>query len=199
MRNKPYLTSNEVATLLRVSPVTIRQWAQKGLLTAEFTPGGHRRFLTPEIERFAAEHQISLPGDAPSEVRILVVDDDQYITRYLLELLSITADQLGLDLKTEHAADGFDAGAKVFRFRPHIMLLDLMMPGMDGFDVCRVLKEDPVTRAIRVIAITAFATDEHIERIINAGAEACLSKPIDQQTLFAALGLDKRVARPVRR
>jgi len=200
MQNKPYLTSNEVAALLRVSPVTIRQWSQKGMLEAEFTPGGHRRFMIHEIERFAVEHGISLHGSVPNELRILVVDDDDRLTRYMVELLQMVADESEINLQVEVAVDGFDAGAKVFRFRPHIILLDLLMPGMDGFEVCRGLKADPVTRPIRVVGMTGFASDENVERIINAGAEACLNKPIDQDVLVDVLGLSKkRAARTVSR
>ena len=199
MLNKPYLTSNEVASLLRVSPVTIRQWAQKGMISAEFTPGGHRRFMVDEIKRFASQHRISLSGDnsAPDvpdgDLRVLIVDDDEHISRYLAELLARIGKAHGVDLQTRVANDGFDAGTKVFRFQPHAVLLDLMMPAMDGFEVCHILKEDPVTRPIRIIAMTAFATDENIERITAAGAEMCLSKPIDQTMLMDALKVDSYV------
>ena len=57
--DKPYLTPNEVASLFMVSPITVRQWAQKGLLKAEVTVGGHRRFLRGEVERFAREHRLA--------------------------------------------------------------------------------------------------------------------------------------------
>ncbi len=57
--DKPYLTPNEVATLFMVSPITVRQWAQKGLLKAEVTVGGHRRFLRGEVERFARDHGLA--------------------------------------------------------------------------------------------------------------------------------------------
>lgn len=172
--------------------MTIRQWAQKGMLEAEYTPGGHRRFLITEIQRFASEYGISLHGDIPNELRILVVDDDEQITSYMGELLSEIANEFGISLQVDAAGGGFEAGGKVFRFRPHIILLDLLMPGMDGFEVCRSLKDDPSTRTIRVIAMTGFGTDENIERIMHAGAEACLAKPIDRDVLIEALGIDKK-------
>lgn len=184
MWDKPYLTSNEVAALLRVSPATIRQWTQKGMLDAEYTPGGHRRFMAREIERFAKSFGISL-HDSQKQLRILVVDDDKQLTAYLAELLSTMAGQSQIEV----AHDGFDAGAKVFRFQPHVILLDLMMPGMDGFEVCQLLKNDPMTKAIRVIAMTGYPLPEHIERIIAVGAEACMSKPLVVEEVFAAIGL----------
>lgn len=185
MSKKSFLTSNDVATLLRVSPVTVRQWAQKGLLQAECTPGGHRRFLLEEIERFAGEHDISL-HDPDSELRVLIVDDDEQIASFLTELLSEAAEPIVV----ESAYDGFEAGRRVHGFRPHVILLDLMMPGMDGFEVCRTLKQDMTTRNTRIIAMTGYPSPENIERILNAGAEVCLSKPLDRDAVYNAIGID---------
>lgn len=192
MPNKPYLTSIEVAALLRVSPVTIRQWAQKGMLDAEYTPGGHRRFLIHEIQRFATEHGISLHDNDSSGQRILIVDDDASLAQYMVDMFESIAGEQDLELQIEVAEDGFEAGGKVFRFRPHIMLLDLLMPGMDGFAVCRSLKSSSETKNIRVIAMTGFDSEENVRKIIDAGAEACIAKPIDRVALIGLLGLDKK-------
>jgi two-component system cell cycle response regulator len=145
-----------------------------------------------EVERFAAEHGVSLHGDGPNELRILVVDDDDHLVRYMVELLTLIAVESDINLQVEVAADGFEAGANVFRFRPHVILLDLLMPGMDGFEVCRGLKADPITRPIRVIAMTGLPSEENIERITSAGAETCLNKPIDQEALVVALRLNRQ-------
>jgi CheY-like chemotaxis protein len=167
-----------------VSPVTIRQWAQKGLLGASSTPGGHRRFARHEIERFAREHGTVLQPPGDGEYRILIVDDDRQVATYLSELLSGTP----RDVVVQVAHDGFEAGRLVQTFHPHVILLDLKMPGLDGFEICRRLKEDPVTKAIRVIAITGYATKENIRRVEDAGAEACLTKPFDRSRLLDAIG-----------
>ena len=89
----------------------------------------------------------------------------------------------------ETARDGFDAGIKVQTFQPCIILLDLMMPDLNGVDVCRLLKQNPATRNIRIIAITGYKTQENVDAIINAGAEACLAKPINSNLLMNAIGI----------
>jgi excisionase family DNA binding protein len=188
---KSYLTPNEVADLLMVSPVTVRQWAQKGQLHALTTPGGHRRFTHQEVERFAREHGISLQRSADGKLRILVVDDDEQFSGYLVELLTGLSD----DVVVETARDGFDAGRKIETFRAHVVLLDLMMPGMNGYEVCRVLKTEPATRATRIIALTACPSPENVDLILAAGAEACLGKPLDTDALLTAIGIPNRVAR----
>ena len=183
MKNKKYLTPNEVAELLMVSPVTVRQWAQKGQLKAETTPGGHRRFLIHEIERFAREHDLALQRPDDNRFQILIVDDDKQLTRYLSEFFS---DYRNVVIEIAH--NGFEAGQKVQRFKPDLMLLDLMMPGISGIEVCRELKSDPATKAIRVVAMTGHYSQENVNAILSAGAEACLKKPLDINELRELIG-----------
>ncbi|MDH5571842.1 MAG: response regulator [Gammaproteobacteria bacterium] len=183
--DKKYYTPNEVAELLMVSPITVRQWAQKGWLKAQITAGGHRRFLSQDIEQFAKERGLTLLTEHDNTLRILIVDDDTQLAGFLVELLT------GFDtpVETEVANNGFTAGRKLQEFKPDIMLLDLMMPGMNGFDVCHQLKEKPLNKPLRIIAMTGFPTRENIDRIINAGAEICLAKPLDENLLLHTIGL----------
>lgn len=185
--SKSYLTPNQVAELLMVSPAAVRQWAEKGELNALTTPGGHRRFLPGEVENFARKRGVTLNSGKTGALQILVVDDDEQLARYLVELFSGFKE----DVVTETASDGFAAGLKVREFEPHVVLLDLMMPGLDGFEVCRQLKDNPATSAIRVIAMTGHHVEENVKRIIEAGAEVCLSKPLDQDVLLKFIGINQ--------
>ncbi len=181
--DRAYMTPNEVAALLVVSPVTLRQWAQKGLIKFTSTPGGHRRFLLKDVEQFARDKGIVLASNGP--LRVLVVDDNRSFARYLADLLA----RLDKPIETLTAHDGFDAGRKISQFSPNIVLLDLKMPGMDGFDVCSQLKSDDDTSHIRVIAMTGYYTPSNQEKIINSGAEACLAKPFDKSELLDVIGI----------
>lgn len=183
-KRKPYLTPTEAATLLMVSPITVRQWAAKGLLKAELTLGGHRRFMWHEIERFARDNGLSLQRSDTDQIsRLLVVDDDPQVARLLAETLD---EHAGLTIET--ALDGFEAGIKVQQFNPELVLIDLMMPGLDGFEICRRLKADPVTRGIRLIAMTGLPSPENTQRALAAGAERCFAKPFDTAELFEIFG-----------
>ena len=184
--NISYMTPGDVAKLLLVAPVTVRQWAQKGWLRAEQTAGGHRRFLKREVERFARERGMTLHYPKRGGHRVLIVDDDAQIQRYLRELLE-TRDEI---TEVATAADGFEAGLKVRSFKPDFILLDLMMRALDGFSVCRLLKDDPATRSIRIVAMTGYHTPENVQRILDAGAERCLAKPFERQELYQALDID---------
>lgn len=186
MDSKNYYTPNEVAQLFMVSPVTVRQWAQKGLLQASLTAGGHRRFLHHDLIRFAQERGLSLNWPDRAGARILIVEDDEQQAAYIYELLQ---GRPGIDA-VEVAGSGFEAGHRLHVFKPTLVLLDLMMPGIDGFTVCRSLKADPETHNIRVVAITGYASPENVQHILDAGAEACLTKPLDTAHLLALLHLD---------
>lgn len=181
--NKPYLTPSEAAKLLMVSPITVRAWAQKGLLPSETTPGGHRRFRREDIELFAKQSK-TLPKR--NDIRILIVDDDKQVAGFLVEWLT----GLNEPYIVSSASDGFEVGSKVYTFEPDIILLDLMMPNLDGFAVCRQIKADPDISDIRVIAMTGYLTQENEQRILEAGAETCMSKPLDLKRLLGLLQLD---------
>ena len=143
-QDKEYLTPNEVAKLLKVSPVTVRYWAQKGLLAAEMTPGGHRRFNRNEVARFARERGINLFEDENEQMRILIVDDNHQVASFLAELFSMYPERV----TTEIANNGFDAGQKIRVFRPNLVLMDVMMPDMNGFEACEMIKRRALHRVL---------------------------------------------------
>lgn len=182
---RQYLTPNEVAEMMMVSPVTVRQWAAKGELPALTTPGGHRRFVRQDVELFAKKRGLTFLPMTTSEMRILIVDDDQQFSDYLKEMLTLAS----AEVKVEIAYDGFEAGQKIETFQPNVVLLDLMMPGLDGYEVCHRIKEDPRTKSIRIIAMTGYPTEENKEHIISEGAEVCLAKPLNREQLLDILGL----------
>jgi excisionase family DNA binding protein len=182
--DRDYLTPNEVATLLRVSPVTVRQWAQKGLLAAQTTAGGHRRFSRDVVDRFAAERGIEV---ARQRQGLLIVDDNRSFNDYLAALFAVEVP--GLEIHS--AYDGFEAGRLVVLHRPSVVLLDVMMPGVDGTEVCRRLKADPETSRIRVVAMTGFHSPEVEKTMLAAGAEILLRKPFTSAEVLAACGFAK--------
>jgi len=183
-RKQNFLTPHQVADLLRVSPVTVRHWALDGKLNFVTTPGGHRRFSHDDIVQFARQHNMSLPHHETGNLRVLVVDDNRDLSDYLVELLSGQACGISVDV----AYDGFEAGEKLHVFKPDVVLLDLMMPGLDGFETCRRIKQNKATQQVRVLAMTGYPSQENIQNIKAAGAELCLPKPVVVADLMEALG-----------
>ena len=182
-QNSTYLTPNQVAKLLLVSPITVRQWAQKGILPATTTAGGHRRFARSDVEVFARERGIALGGN-PS---VLVVDDDIQLNKFLVALFQTSVD----DIDVYSAADGFEAGRLVQQHKPQVVVLDIMMPGIDGVEVCRSIKAQPDTAHIHVVAMTGHFSDALHDKIRNAGAAVLLKKPFDSEVLLEHCGFSR--------
>jgi len=182
MRDKSVFTTFEAAKLCHVSPLSIINWVNAGRLPAFRTPGGHRRIRKEDLVRFMRDNGIPLPEELRSgsgRPKILVVDDEASIREVLSEHL--TTRSKPYEVMT--AADGFEAGRLVATFHPDLVILDLRMPGMDGFQVCRTIKADPDSSSTIVIAMTGYHTPETEAKILECGALKCLAKPIEPSAL----------------
>jgi excisionase family DNA binding protein len=189
---KQYLTTLETANRLMVSPVTVRQWAQKGVLASVSTAGGHRRFMLDEIRRFAEGHGIHFDADgaadaASNTLRVLVVDDDLQHATFIkdLTLSKVPA------ARVEIASDGFDAGSLAESLRPHLVVLDLNMPRIDGIEVCRRLRARDSTSAARIVLLSGQLTPASIDAVREAGADAWLEKGAPLHEITQALRLNE--------
>ena len=177
---KRSFNSSEAAGYCHVSPDTIRDWANRGMLRSFRTPGGHRRIKREDLVAFLRDQNMPIDPDlVDRKKRILVVDDEDVVANVLASLVN----QMDAQLEVAIAQSGFDAGKLLQSFEPDIVLLDLMMPKLDGFEVCRQIKSDPRTKHITVIAMTGFYTDDAVASIIAEGASTCLRKPITFQVL----------------
>jgi len=149
-------TIPQAAKNCEVSRWTIWKYVKSGDLKASTTPGGHHRILKEDLESFARERGIYPFGNGGSETKkVLIVDDDPDIRELFARMLSHK------EYRVETASDGFEAGARVATFKPGVIVLDLVMPGMDGFEVCRHIKEDPDTSGIKILAVTGYDTKEN--------------------------------------
>ena len=117
-------------------------------------------------------------GDGKSRSKILIVDDNAQNAELLQAYLE------ALDADTRIAVDGVDAMEKIAREEPDIILLDIMMPRMSGFEVCRRVKNDPETKNILVVIVTALNELGDVERGVDCGADDFLSKPINKLELL---------------
>jgi CheY-like chemotaxis protein len=114
----------------------------------------------------------------PTVNRILIADDNEP-NRELLEAY------LGeIPCETEFAVDGQDTLAKIASFKPDLVLLDVMMPKLSGFEVCQKLKADAATRRVMVLMVTALNESGDIERAVKAGTDDFLSKPVNRVELL---------------
>ena len=113
--------------------------------------------------------------------RILVVDDDRLLRQMVRDFLEVA------DFAVAEAVDGPDGLAQAAALQPDLILLDLMMPGMDGYTVCRTLQAQPTTRAIPVVFLTASPDPSLNHQAYAAGAVACVTKPFRREALLAVV------------
>ena len=184
-RRSEFLTPNEVADRLLVAPVTVRLWANRGLLPSETTPGGHRRFRVQDVDEFIARRRQIQEQGAASPSRVLLIDDDERYTQALGTVLAARVPGLYVDA----AADGFTAGIKCEALRPDVVTLDLRMPGMNGIEVCRLLRSMFGSERPRIVILSGLLSPSDIDQAREAGANSCIEKTVSTETLLRELGI----------
>ncbi|MBL7180336.1 MAG: response regulator, partial [Desulfobacterales bacterium] len=174
-----FFTIPQAAKFCSISRVTLWRWVKSGKLKAFLTPGGQYKIRKDDLVSFIRGEMGHLPGNEFSqETKILIVDDDPQVQKLFKKMLSRNGYSI------EVASDGFEAGVKTVQFKPDLIILDLIMPGMDGFEVCRQIKQNANTSHIKIIACTGYDTKENKDRIMQAGADGYLVKPVEKSALF---------------
>lgn len=184
MESKQSFSTSEVAKFCHVTADTIRKWAEAGRIHVFKTPGGHRRIRRDDLVRFLRENNIPIHQELDNAgTKVLVVDDEKAVVSVIRRFL----ERSQTPFQIEVAMDGFDAGHQVATFRPNVIFLDLRLPGIDGFEVCRRIKSDPETSGTRIIAMTGYYEGDVAQRVIELGASLLMQKPFTPDDLRRAL------------
>jgi len=170
------LTVATASEYCQVSAKTIINWVEAGHIEAYKTVGGHRRIKKKNLEAFMEKQGIPIPKTeiAEDRKRILVVDDDPIIVETIV--LSLEEDEF--DYEVISASDGFEAGLQVNHFKPHLLILDIMMPDIKGYEVCRKVKSNPDTKDTKIVVLSAYLDEEKFKQMKEYGADVCFSKPL---------------------
>jgi len=178
---KKSFTTSAVARMLGVAIQSVSNWIDAGQLRAGRTPGGHRRIEPEDLLDFLRKQGLAIPVELqPSPPKVLVVDDEEDVVSWVAT--EIRAERPDIEVLVAH--DGFSAGQIAGAEKPDVVVLDLRMPGIDGFEVCRRIKAWEDTRKTIVIATTAYPSPEAEQRILECGAEVCLTKPLEASVLM---------------
>ena len=146
-----------------------------------------------DLDHVLRDLGLPLPVERKQEGRkkILVVDDDTTIVETLV--LALEEDEYGYDVYS--AVDGFEARLQIAHFKPDLLILDIKMPGVDGYEVCRKVKSNPAERETKIIVLSAYLDAEAFEQMRMYGADACFSKPLQLAQMKCEvaklLGLEK--------
>lgn len=166
---------------MRVNGRSVLRWVKAGLLPAYRTGGGRWRIRRPDLVRFMRDRAMDVPptlvGGGPA--RVLIVDDDEnHVSAVRAHILDVVP-----DAEVEVAYEGFSAGLLAAQSRPHLVLLDLVMPGLDGAEVCRRIRRTPALDATTVVVISGVLDDAKRDQLAALGASLCLTKPVEPSAL----------------
>lgn len=175
------LWTGDVARYCGTSNVSVARWIKKGELKAFRTPGGRFRIRCSDFVEFLRKHDFPIPLELVPNVvpRILIVEDDPQVA-WMLEW-AIRNDTKRYSVAV--ADSGFRAAYLVFSFRPDLIVLDIRLPGLDGVEVCKIVKGDPSMAHAKIVVVSAYLDDETACELKDAGAEVLLPKPVDVKEL----------------
>lgn len=171
------MSTRQAAETLGVSLRSAQLWVERGVLKAWKTPGGHRRILRASVEAVLAERAAASRA-ADQRLSVLVVEDDPPLRR-LYEL--VMGDWSDVELRL--AVDGFDGLMQVGARKPDLLIADLSMPGMDGFEMIRRLNADPSLSSMEIVVVSALDPAEIERNGSLPGHIEVLTKPIPFEQL----------------
>jgi excisionase family DNA binding protein len=155
--DKSFYTSREAAKKLGVSTTTIQLWVEAGVLSAWKTAGGHRRIPSEAIDAILAKQQSAVPKQVPHHPHSVLIVEDEPVQR---ELYAIKFAEWGLPINLYLAKDGFEGLVMAGKYAPDLIIADLSMPGMDGFEMIRRLVSSDEIRVPSLIVVTALSSKE---------------------------------------
>ena len=179
MSPKSFLTTFEISQICEVNPTTVQNWVKEKKLKAYVTPGGHRRVRREDLisfmKRFGMPIPMQLEGAPPF---VLIVDDERSVIDVLTSMMR-TSDEA---IEIAGAQSGIEALLIIGERKPDLLILDIAMPGMNGIEVCQRLKGSPVTKKIKIVAISGVPDPAMRQGSLAAGADLFFAKPLDMIT-----------------
>ena len=183
MFKRDFCTTREAAEMLGVSLRTAQLWVDSGILEAWRTEGGHRRINLSSVERLlrddgSGKSTVSRASSAPPVelglLKILVVEDDNT----LLKLYRLQLNGWNLPIQVTTAANGYDALVLIGREQPDLMIADLNMPGMDGFQMVRAVSSSSFREGMEIVVVSGLDESEILARGGLPQGVRTMQKPI---------------------
>ncbi len=176
---KAIFSTGEVAEICKVSQQTVIRCFDSGRLKGFRVPGSRfRRIPREALIEFMKENNIPLDQLEMGKRRVLVVDDDPAIVEMLVELLERDG-----RFEVQTATTGFDAGLRTKEFQPDVIVLDYMLPDINGSGVIRSVRSDPSVKDVKIIIVSGVVNREDVEALLKCGADDFMQKPFSIEQL----------------
>lgn len=190
--SRKLLKISEAAKLVGVLPSTIRYYTDIGLLkSSDETKGGHRLYDPAGVAsvvnkiKFLSSRGLTMDeikkelAASKKSKKILVIDDEPEVGNLVRD---IAAEKFpATEVKIVY--DGFTAGRALAEYLPDLIVLDLMLPGVNGFEVARQIRSSKFLNGVKILAVTGYDTEENRVKIMESGADDYLAKPLEVATL----------------
>jgi len=182
-QSQEVLTTGQVARICQVAPRTVSKWFDTGQLRGYRIPGSRdRRIPLQQLIRFMRAHGIPLNGLDSGVTRVLIVDDEADLTELIRKSLTDTG---RYDVRIAESA--FAAGAVTEEFRPHVLLVDLDIAGVEGRTLTRHILTDPDLRHVQLVAVGASLTPADRHGLMQQGFAETLAKPFSIRDLMQVI------------
>ena len=176
---KDLFTTGEAAEVCKVSQQTIIRCFDSGRLEGFRVPGSRfRRIPRASLVKFMKDNAIPMEALESGKKKVLIVDDDA-------EIIELMVDVLGRDDRFEvrTAASGYEAGIQTQQFKPDVILLDYMLPDVNGNVVCHTIRQNPEFEDIKIIIVSGVIKQDEIDQLLKSGAQDFIRKPFDIKEL----------------
>jgi excisionase family DNA binding protein len=181
--DKQVFTTGEAAEICKVSQQTIIRCFDAGRLKGFRVPGSRfRRIPREELIRFMKQNDIPTDDFAHGKKKVLVVDDDP-------QIVELFRDVLGRDdrFDVRTASTGYDAGLLTNEFKPDLLILDYMLPDINGNVVCKTVRSNDKLSAMKILIVSGVVNREEIDDLLTSGADDFIKKPFDLDELMARI------------
>jgi len=182
-RDKQVFTTGEAAEVCQVSQQTIIRCFDSGRLSGFKVPGSKfRRIPRDELMRFMRDNGIPVDRLGGGKRRVLVVDDDEQIVELLVDVLERDG-----RFEVGTATTGYDAGIMTQQFNPELILLDYMLPDINGNVVCRTIRQNPELNGTKIIIVSGVVNQDEINDLLAGGADDFIKKPFNIDKLIGRM------------
>ncbi|MEI7457548.1 MAG: response regulator [Nitrosomonadales bacterium] len=158
--SRDYCTTRVASQQLGLSPGTIQKMVEDGILACWKTSGGHRRILVSSIEAQLNLRNNAMPGKATDTISLIIAEDNST----LQQLYSQTIHSWDMPIALQLVGNGYDGLMMIGRHTPDLLIVDLMMPGIDGFEMIHRIRANPDLKNMDIIVVTGISRDEIAQR-----------------------------------